>query len=275
MAIHVKFSVLMSIYHKENPQDFDRAMRSVWDEQTIKPNEIVLVEDGVLTDELYQSIGGWKDKLGDIFKIISLEKNAGLGNALNVGLDQCSFDLIARMDTDDISLPNRFEVQLEIFKNNNIDICGAWVGEFESDETQIASYRKVPEQHNEIIKFAKSRSPVNHPAVMYKRKSVSSVGNYDTQRLTEDYNLWVKLILNGAKFYNTQGSLVSMRVGNGQVGRRGGLKNAILEVAVQKEFYKMGFLNSYELFRNVVIGFTIRLLPKTLLKAVFKIIRKL
>ena len=272
---NMKFSVLMSIYHKESPQYFDRAMLSVWDEQAIKPNEIVLVEDGVLTDELYQSIEKWREKLNCILKVVSLKRNSGLGNALNIGLEHCSFDLVARMDTDDISLPNRFKKQLEVFKNNSVDVCGSWVGEFNDNESQIVSYRRVPEQHGAIVKFAKSRSPVNHVAAMYKKKSVSSIGNYETQRLTEDYNLWVKLILGGAKFYNIQEPLVNVRVGNGQVERRGGLSNAILEATVQKEFYKIGFLNLYELFRNVIIGFAIRLLPKTLLKIVFKMIRKL
>ncbi|CAB5505305.1 hypothetical protein THERMOS_2103, partial [Bathymodiolus thermophilus thioautotrophic gill symbiont] len=148
--------------------------------------------------------------------------------------------------------------------------------EFESDETKIISYRKVPEQHSAIVRFAKSRNPVNHPSAMYKRKVVLNVGNYAKhKRTSEDYNLFVKLILEDAKFYNIQEPLVSMRTGNGQVGRRGGLNNAILEATTQKEFYEMYFLNLYELFRNVVVGFTIRLLPKTVLKMVFKMIRKL
>lgn len=273
----MKFSVLMSIYHKENPQNFDRAMQSVWDEQSIKPNEIILVEDGVLTDELYQSIKKWKEKLGGIFKVTSLEKNVGTGNAKKIGVEKCTNELIAVMDTDDISLPDRFNKQLAIFNAKDIDVCGAWVGEFESDETKIISYRRVPEQQCNIIKFAKSRSPVNHPTAMYKRKLVLSVGNYAKHRRTsQDYDLFVRLILGGAKLYNIQEPLVNMRMGNEWLeGRRSGLKQAILEVNVQTEFYKMGFLNAYELFRNVVIGFTIRLLPKTLLKAVFKIIRKL
>ncbi|SMN14040.1 putative glycosyltransferase [Bathymodiolus heckerae thiotrophic gill symbiont] len=266
----------MSIYCKESPRHFDRAMQSVWDGQTIKPNEIVLVEDGVLTDELYQSIKKWKEELGDIFKVISLEKNAGIGNAKKIGVEKCTNELIAVMDTDDISLPDRFKKQLVIFETKDIDVCGAWVGEFESDETKVISYRKVPEQHSAIVRFAKNRNPVNHPSAMYKRKSVLNAGNYAKhKRTSEDYNLFVKLILGGAKFYNIQEPLVNMRTGNGQMDRRGGLKNAILEAVVQKEFYKMGFLNLYELFRNVVVGFIIRLLPKTLLKIVFKMIRKL
>lgn len=272
----MKFSVLMSIYNQENPQHFDRAMKSIWDEQTIKPNEIVLIQDGELTDKLYQIIHYWKDKLGDIFKIISIANNIGTGGVKKIGVEQCNNELIAIMDTDDISLPNRFEKQLAIFNNKDIDVCGGWVGEFENDETQIISHRKVAKQHNEIVLFAKTRSPMNHPTVMYKKQSVLNAGNYEKHRRTsQDYNLWVKLIIDGSKFYNIQESLVNMRTGNNQIGRRGGLKNAILEATVQKEFYNMKFINLYEFIRNVLIGSFIRLLPKTLLKIVFKIIRKL
>ena len=240
-----EFSVLMSIYRNESIEHFNRAMQSIWDEQTIKPNEIVLVEDGPLTDPLYQCIENWKDKLGKVFKVIRLEKNTGVGNAKNIGVCECSNELIAVMDTDDISLPKRFEQQLAIFENNDIDVCGAWVGEFVSDENDIASYRKTPEHHNEIVSFAKVRSPVNHPTVMYKKSSVLSAGNYTKYRTSEDYDLFVKLIMSGFKFYNIQQPLVSMRTGNNQEARRGGLKNAMLEANVQKEFYKMGFLNFY------------------------------
>ncbi len=270
-----EFSVLISIYHNEDAKHFHRAMQSVWGEQTIKPNEIVLVEDGPLSDLLYKNISDWKEKLGDIFKVISLEENAGVGNAKYIGIEKCTNELIAVMDTDDVSLPNRFERQLTVFKNKDIDVCGAWVGEFEDDENKMASYRRTPEYHDEIVAFAKSRSPVNHPTVMYKKSAVLSAGNYTKYKTSEDYDLFVKLIINGAKFYNIQESLVNMRTGNNQAARRGGLKNAILEAGVQKEFYKMGFLNLYGLIRNVSIGFVVRILPGSLMKMVFKIVRKL
>ncbi|MBA5249323.1 MAG: glycosyltransferase [Gammaproteobacteria bacterium] len=272
----MKFSVLMSIYNKENPQHFDRAMQSIWEDQTVKPNEIVLVEDGVLTDALYQVIHHWKEKLSDVFKVVSLKENVGTGKAKNIGVKKCSNELIAVMDTDDISLPNRFEKQLAIFENKDIDVCGAWVGEFESEETKITSYRRTPEQHNDIVKFAKSRAPVNHPTAMYKKTLVLSVGSYGKYRSSQDYHLFVKMIVGEATFYNIQEPLVNMRMGNGQLeARRRGLKNIIFETTVQKEFYNIGFLNLYELLRNIIVGSAIRLLPKTLLKLVFKMIRKL
>lgn len=265
----------MSIYCKEDAQHFNRAMQSILDEQTIRPNEIVLVEDGPLTDALYQNISDWKEKLGGALKVISLKENAGVGNAKYIGIEKCSNELIAVMDTDDVSLPNRFEKQLAVFANQDIDVCGAWVGEFEDDESVIVSHRRTPECHDEIVAFAKSRSPVNHPTAMYKKSSVLGAGNYTKYKTSEDYNLFVKLIISGSKFYNIQESLVNMRMGNNQAARRGGLKNAIFEAGVQKEFYKMGFLNFYEFFKNTSIGFLIRILPNSLMKIVFKIIRKI
>ncbi|CAC9579032.1 putative glycosyltransferase [uncultured Gammaproteobacteria bacterium] len=271
----MKFSVLISIYYKEEVQSFNRAMQSVWDEQTVKPNEVVLVEDGPLTDGLYQAIREWKERLTNALQVVSLKENVGVGAAKNIGIEMCNCELIAVMDTDDVSLPKRFEKQLAVFENQDVDVCGAWIGEFELNETQIISYRRTPEQHNEIVAFAKGRSPVNHVTAMYKKSWVLNVGNYAKYRTSEDYNLFVKLIMAGAKIYNLQESLVSVRMGNEQQVRRGGLKNAMFEADVQVDFYKMGFLNFFEMVRNVSVGFVIRMLPSVLMKVIFKMIRKL
>ena len=174
----MNFSVLMSIYKKEEPKYFNRAMQSIWDEQSVKPNEIVLVQDGKLTDVLYIVIDEWKNKLSDVLKIIPLEQNVGLGDALNEGIKHCSYELIARMDTDDISLPDRFEKQLKVFEISDIDICSGWISEFEDDEIKIKSYKKLPENHDDIVKYAKVRCPINHPTVMYKKSSVEKAGGY-------------------------------------------------------------------------------------------------
>lgn len=269
----MKFSVLMSIYHKEKPEYFNRAMISIWDEQTIKPDEIVLVQDGPLTDELYKSIDAWKTKLSDVFKTIALDENVGLGDALNIGIKECSHELIARMDTDDISLPNRFEKQLKVFENSDIDICSSWVSEFDKDEKQILSYRKLPKKHDEIVSFAKKRCPINHPAVMYKKSIVEKAGSYGKFRFAQDYHLWARMIVNAAKFHNIQEPLVHMRAGYGQLERRSGFTYAKNELNLLKEFKKIGFLNNYEFVRNVVIRFVARILPKSFIKAIYKRLR--
>jgi glycosyltransferase involved in cell wall biosynthesis len=263
----------MSIYYKEKAQYFDRAMQSIWDEQSIKPNEIILVEDGKLTDELYETISKWKEKLGSILKITPLTENMGLGDALNIGLQNCSYELVARMDTDDIAKKDRFEKQLKFFENNDIDVCSSWVSEFDSDEKKITSYRKVPEHHDEIVKFAKKRNPINHPAVMYKKTSVINAGGYQKMMWFEDYYLWCRMILNGANFYNIQEPLVNMRAGYSQLERRSGLKYAKEEFRFLKTIYSLGFISKKEFIVNIIIRSTARILSKKLVKMIYKKIR--
>jgi len=267
------FSVLMSVYYKENAEYLNRAMRSIWDEQTIKPSEIVLVEDGKLTDELYSSVESWKNKLGNIFKVIPLEKNLGLGDALNSGLKNCSYELVARMDTDDIANPKRFEKQLKIFENGDVDICSSWVSEFEEDENSIISYRKLPENHRDLVEYGKLRCPINHPAVMYKKSVVEKAGGYQKMMWFEDYYLWARMILSGAKFYNIQESLVNMRAGYGMLERRSGLRYGISEYNLQKEFLKLGFIDRFEFVRNVMIRFLTRIAPKSFVKIIYQKLR--
>ncbi len=270
----MKFSLLMSIYHKEKAEYFNRCMKSIWDEQTIKPSEIILVKDGSLTNELDEAIDKWKEYLGDIFKVIPLEKNLGLGEALNIGLKHCSFELVARMDTDDIAVPNRFQKQLEVFKNKSkMDICSSWVGEFEDNEKEIISYRKVPKTHQEIAKFAKRRNPLNHPAVMYKKSSLLKAGGYLPMLWFEDYYLWVRMLLNNSKFYNIQEPLVMMRAGYGQLQRRSGRDYLIAEFNFLKKLYEIGFLNKKEFIENLFLRAIVRVLPKNLIKLIYKKLR--
>jgi len=263
----------MSIYAKEDPAYFNRAMESIWDDQTKKPDEIVLVEDGVLTKALYETIDKWKIKLPDIFKTVALEKNSGLGDALNAGLGVCSYELVARMDTDDISLPDRFKKQLKVFTGDSIDICSGFVGEFEKDENSIVSYRKVPESDKQIKVFAKKRNPLNHPAVMFRKSVVEKVGGYRKILWFEDYYLWVRMIQNGAVFYNIQEPLVYMRAGYGQLQRRRGVAYASSEIALQKKFLKSGFIGYFEFTRNLCIRFIVRIIPRKLIRQVYKHLR--
>jgi len=270
----MKFSVLMSIYYKEKPEYFNRAMESIWDEQTIKPNEIVLVQDGKLIDELYEAIGNWQSKLDDVLKTIPLESNVGLGDALNIGFKECSYELVARMDTDDICSKDRFEKQLKVFENSDVDICSSWVSEFQDDEKIISSYRKLPELNEDISKYGKVRCPINHPAVMYKKLIVTKAGGYKKMMWFEDYYLWARMIVIGAKFYNIQEALVNMRAGYGQLERRSGFKYAISEFNLQEEFLKIGFINVFEFIRNVTIRFISRVMPKVFVKEIYKLLRK-
>ena len=268
------FSVLMSIYHKEQPEYFDRAMRSIWDEQTEKPNEIVLVQDGPLSLDMYKRIDEWQRRLGEAFHAIRLDVNMGLGYALSIGLDKCKNELVARMDTDDISCPDRFYEQLHVFAEMDVDVCGSWVGEFVSNEDEITAIRRVPERHEEIVRFAKKRSPCNHPSVMYRKSAVLSAGGYKTMLLFEDYYLWARMLLNGAKFYNVQKPLVKMRTGNQQIARRRGVAYLRREIVFFLHLRKIGFITLAELFQNVAIRSLVRIAPVNLVRVIYRFLRE-
>lgn len=264
----------MSIYKGENADYFDRAMKSIWDEQTVKPNEIILVEDGRLTTLLYIAIEKWKNNIGGSFKIVSLEKNVGLGEALNFGLERCSYELIARMDTDDIARFDRFERQLSVFRNTNIDICSSWLSEFDKNEFEIISYKKLPKEHLDIISFSRKRNPINHPAVMFKKHCILEVGGYKHMPWFEDYYLWIRVIINNSKFYNIQEPLVNMRIGLDQIKRRSGLKYALSEFKFQKILLDKGFISKPYFYSVRLIKFIFRLLPTSLVMLIYRQLRR-
>lgn len=265
----MKFSVLLSVYNKEKPLSLKQCFDSLLS-QTLLPNEIILVKDGPLNSELEKIISIYTKK-NSIIKVVSLEKNLGLGKALNEGLKHCSFDLIARMDTDDISKPNRFEKQIEVFQNNpEIDVCSAWIEEFEDDLNHILSTKRLPEKHEDIKQYAKSRCPINHPVAMFKKKSVINAGGYLHFPLYEDYYLWIRMLKNGARFYNIQESLLYFRISPDMFKRRGGLKYAITEFRFQKLLLKMDMISIIIFFKNVIIRFPIRIAPNFIRSIIYK-----
>lgn len=215
-----KYSVLMSLYKKEKPEYLRLAIDSMLN-QTVKPDEIVLVEDGPLTDELYAVL----DEYGDKLTRVRNEKNLGLGLALNVGLKACRNELVARMDTDDISKPERCEVQLHYFEQHpETDIVGGDIAEFIGDKTNIIGKRMVPQTNAEIREYMKKRCAFNHMSVMYKKTAVEAAGGYQDWFWNEDYYLWIRMWLNGAVFGNTGTVLVNVRTGEEMYQRRGGKK---------------------------------------------------
>jgi glycosyltransferase involved in cell wall biosynthesis len=257
------FSLLLSIYQKEQPLFFHQSLDSIFS-QTLLPNEVIIVKDGPLTKELDCIISEYSQTY-PIIKIVALSINQGLGKALNEGLKYCSYDLVARMDTDDIAKSNRFEKQIQIFqKYPDIDVVGTWIDEFDDNISNITSIRKLPEYHQEISKFAKRRNPINHPTVMFKKSTVIAAGGYRHFFLFEDYYLWVRMLMNGAKFYNIQESLLFFRFSPDMFKRRGGWKYAIDEFKFQKTIRQTGFISSMDFIRNVSIRFMTRIVPNFL-----------
>ena len=263
------FSVLLSVYCKESPISLSQSLDSVYS-QTILPNEVILVEDGVLNDELNRIINLYVKKYNDL-KIIYLPINLGLGKSLNEGLKYCSYDIIARMDTDDIAKPERFEKQLAIFeKYPNVDVVGAWIDEFEGDISHVNSIRKLPEHDEDIKRYAKRRNPINHPVVMFRKSTVLAADGYQHFPLFEDYYLWVRMLMNGAKFYNIQESLLFFRFSPAMFKRRGGWKYAIDEFRFQRMLRQVHFISNFEFMKNVLIRFSTRIIPSSWRATLYK-----
>ena len=263
------FSVLSSVYKKESPVNLKDSLNSMM-EQTLLPNEIILVEDGPLNEALYNVIEELQRKYSCL-KTVVLDTNQGLGDALNEGLKHCQYDIVARMDTDDIAKPLRFEKQLAMFeKIPDLDVVGSWIDEFENNISQIKSIRKLPEWDTQIRQYMKMRNPVNHPAVMFRKSAVVAAGGYQHFPLFEDYYLWVRMLMNGAKFYNIQESLLFFRLSSEMFKRRGGWKYAIDEFRFQQMMRQVHFISNSEFVRNVFVRFLIRIIPNSWRGMIYK-----
>lgn len=257
------FSVLLSLYKKELPSYLQQSLNSLFS-QTLLPDEIILVKDGPLTTELDAVVSDYTARY-PILKVIPLAQNQGLGKALNEGLKHCSYDLVARMDTDDIAKSDRFEKQMKVFKEHpELDLVGAWIDEFEGTPQNILSVRRVPETSEQIGAYCKRRCPVNHPVVMFRKSAVQAAGGYLHFPLFEDYYLWARMLRNGAKFYNIQESLLYFRTSPDMFKRRGGWKYAMDELRFQSMMRKMGMIDWKRFILNVSIRFPVRIIPNSL-----------
>ncbi len=269
-----KYSVLMSVYVKENPEYLKQSIDSIL-KQTVKTDEFVIVCDGPLTEALNQVLYRYESSNPDIIKIIRLKHNQGLGLALNAGLSQCTNELVARMDSDDISFPDRMEKQLKIMEQENVDIVSGTIIEFTENVDNELARRILPQKSDEIRKFARRRNPFNHPAVMYKKKSVIEAGGYKDFWLFEDYFLWIRMFLLGYEGYNIQEPIVYMRSGDALYERRGGIKYAGQVIKFRWFMFWHGY-SSWLDFLVTAAGHTIvALVPNRLRKKFYeRILRK-
>lgn len=250
-----KYSVLMSLYIREKPEFLRMAFDSMLN-QTVKPDEIVLVEDGPLTDELYTIVDEYdKANLG-LFTIVKNEKNIGLGLSLNNGLKVCRNELVARMDTDDISKPYRCEKQLAAFKADpELSIVGAWVDEFNTTPDRVISTRIVPCKYEDIYNFAKKRSAFNHPVVMYRRSKVLENNGYSNLRRNQDVDLFGRMLFSGCKAENIGEALLWFRSNDDLAKRRKSWENTKSYIETIKKFWKMGY-SSFGCYAMVAIAQT-------------------
>lgn len=269
-----EYSVLMSVYCKEKPEFLKQSMISIFN-QTVKTNDFVLVCDGELTEELNNVIDEMQNKFGEILNVVRLPQNVGLGKALNDGIKHCKNDLVARMDSDDISYPNRCEKEIEVFQKYNVDIVSGTVEEFTNSPDDAFLKRVLPEKNEEIVLFAKKRNPFNHPCVMYRREAVQSAGGYQDFYLLEDYYLWIRMLMNGSVGYNIREPILWMRAGNGMYRRRSGLKYANSQIELLKFMKEKNFINKRQYFKSAAVRFGSSVLPNFLRKFIYeKMLRK-
>ena len=238
-----KYSVLMTVYKKDNPEYFSQALESMVN-QTYPPNEIVLVKDGPVNNNVQQVIDFYCVKGVPIVQV-QLPENLGLGLALNEGIKMVKNELIARMDSDDYALPKRCEMQLKEFeKNPSLDIIGCPVLEFVGTIDNIVGERRVPLTNEEIYKFAKKRDPFNHPTVMYRKASVERVGGYSAYRKNQDTDLWIRMLSDKAVCMNLAEPLFCFRFDEGTYKKRKSWINTKIIIEVRYKAWKSGF-NSF------------------------------
>lgn len=273
--VNLEYSVLMSVYIKEKPEFLERALESIYN-QTLKPKEVILVKDGLLTEELETIISKEIRKFNESnidFTCIQLEKNMGLGTALQTGLEKCDCDYIARMDSDDIAVSDRLEKQVNYIKNNSqISVVGGYINEF-VEEGKIIRTKTMPLNYEELYKYGKYRNPLNHMTVFFRKKDVLDAGGYKPMKGLEDYYLWSRMLAKGYKIGNIDQVLVNARLGN-FANRRGGWEYFVTYCKLRKIQNKLGYTNIFESMSGVIFTAMITLPPNNIRGCVYKILRK-
>jgi glycosyltransferase involved in cell wall biosynthesis len=251
-----KFSVVMPVYWKEDPARFSAALASIFS-NTCLPTETLVICDGPLTDALENVIGNFVMQPG--FRIVRLEKNQGIVIALNSGLTEVLNDFVVRCDSDDINHPERFEKLLRKL-DEGFDIVGSQVEEIDVNGNIIAR-KLLPISHDDIVRYAKRRNPLNHMSVAFRTSDVRAIGGYPDVYLKEDYALWCKLIGAGKRFANLNEALVSANGGINLYARRGGLKAALSEIRLQRILVSSGVTNPLESLLTGLVRFLLLLSP--------------
>ncbi|WP_241609193.1 glycosyltransferase [Rosenbergiella australiborealis] len=266
-----KFSVLLSLYDNEKPANLMECLLSLQN-QTFPASEVVIIYDGVINKKLEQVVDFFKNKLPIV--IIKIEKNVGLGKALNHGLKFCKYELIARMDTDDICLPTRFEKQIKYLSENpHVNILGSNIVEFDNT-TKEKRDKNLPGKLDDIIKFSLMKNPINHMSVMFYKKDIFDIGGYKHHLYMEDYNLWLRAIKNRLVIENIQEQLLLVRVDSDMLNRRRGLPYIKSEFLLFKLKMELSLFKKTEIITSFFIRVLMRIIPVSLLSIVYKFSRK-
>jgi len=267
-------SVVLPTYRGDTPDELKRAIESLAD-QTVLPEELYITKDGPLSNDLESLIDNKANEFPTTIRTHQIDENQGLGNALRVGVKNCSYDMVARMDADDISVPSRFERQVGFLgDNSDIDIVGGYIKEFDSDPNDPIARREVPTTHEEIEEMARFRSPMNHGTVMFDKEAVLRAGNYRAVDRMEDYDLWIRMLLDGATFANIPEVLVNVRAGEEMYGRRGGWEYTREEIRTQVEFYRRGFTSVPIFLFNTLTRTLLRLIPNQIRGIIYRVLAR-
>lgn len=265
----MEFSVLMSVYDKENPDFLDSALRSILVVQSLLPAQVVIVKDGPINERLDAVLEKYKKKFPGLIDTVQLSQNMGLGVALNVGLLNCKYDIVARMDSDDISVEDRFSIQIPQILRLECAVIGGWQQDFDKVPHDLDTVRKVPERNDQIRRFAKYRNPINHPTVVFRKRVVERVGGYREFYFFEDYYLWYRMLRSNVQIVNIPQVLLHGRIGNNMVGRRRGFKYIRSEVKLHRIMCADGFISWPEFMVVVTVKVGARILPKPLLSVLY------
>lgn len=263
-------SVLISVYKSEKPEYLERALTSVWDDQTLRPEKIVLIQDGPVGVELTHIVNQWEKKLGEKLEVIRNEKNIGLTKSLIRGISAINTDYIARMDSDDISLPERFARQIDYLDSHpEISIVGSDIIEF-SDTIGELGIRKYPRNTDDAIKTIYKANPLAHPAVMMRKSMFNGGINYNERyRTTQDLALWFDVLTGGYKIHNIETPLLKFRRDDAIYHRRSNMKDSWLELKIhERGIYKLYGLSPIKSLFPLA-RFALRLLPGFMIKAVY------
>jgi hypothetical protein len=266
-----RLSLLLPVWAGDDPEHLALAFRSSVQDQTRPPDQVVIVRDGPVPDALAAQLKQLAGTSPVPVELVELDRNVGLGMALDAGLAYCRHDVVARMDADDVSLPRRFEVQLPVIEAG-ADIVGSGLLEFAEHPDDVVGTRTPPVRPEDIRNRARYASPFNHPTVVYRRSVVRGVGGYTDFALMEDYLLWAKMIMAGARVANVAEPLVAYRVGAGAYARRGGWRQLRAELAVQRRFRKLGFTTRGQCLRNVVVRGGYRLVPERVRRIAYRMV---
>ena len=256
----MQFSVLMSVYKNDSPADTAGALESVLN-QSCKPDQIVLVLDGPVPAELEMMIADAAAEHG-IIDVVPLKENVGLGKALSIGLTHCRYEYVARMDSDDYSLPDRFEKQIAFLEAHpETDVLGGQIAEYDLTMKRKIAVRSVPVSMEEISRRMKTRNGMNHVTVMFRKPAVLSAGSYQHCPYFEDYYLWCRMLRAGHRFRNLDSVLVNVRTGEEMYRRRGGDDYTRAVVDFQKKILKLGFIDRSQYIRNLAVRVCVANMP--------------